>query len=83
MPYSGGKPQDVKTPQRVEATRYPTYMAIGFLGGNGTQLATGMFTGYGYSIPEAFSPRSLAAKTEVLEEEYLEWGLLVDSIRKN
>lgn len=67
------KPQDVKSPHVVEATRYPTHEEILSLSEVGPQHITGMFTGYEYSIPEHALPRSLADKAEVLEGGYLGW----------
>jgi hypothetical protein len=61
-----GKPQDVKTPYMLGATRYPTHKENVCLGEIRPQHVMGMFTGYRYSIPEYALPRSLADKAEVL-----------------
>jgi hypothetical protein len=68
------KPQDVKTPYMLEATRYPTNKEMLSLAERGPTHITGLFTGYGYTIPEHALHRILQDKPEVLEGGYLGWA---------
>lgn len=65
------KPQDVKTPSMLEATRYPTRKEMLSLAERGPTHIRGMFTGYGYTIPEHALHRMLEDKPGVLEGGYL------------
>jgi hypothetical protein len=68
------KPQDVKTPYIIEATRYPTREEMFSLSEKGPTYIGGMFTGYEYTIPEHTFHRSVVDKVEVLEGGYFGWA---------